>query len=268
MAAEILLKPTLSILVPGIRTEQWTRIYEEMSRSCNRHDFEIIFCSYRDMPAELSSKDNVKFIYDEGSPSRCLQHASTIAEGNYIAIMSDDCIVLENSFSDCIDQLKSSSNQEKNIIALRYTEGQNFKANPKDFDHSYWMAHYHSDLRIPGIESHWLICLMFLMKNDYFRYLGGIDCKFEHFNLNLHDLAFRAQRSGSKVITSQNFVTSHDWEPNRSINTSPIMNAFYQNDKPLFDSIYGTKEASQSRPVIIDYDNWQIQPDVWPRRPR
>lgn len=259
------MKPTLSILVPGIRSEHWNRIYNEVEKSCNRHDFEMIYCSYKDIPSDLSNKNNVKFLYDEGSPSRCLQHASTIAEGDYVAIMSDDCIVLENSFSDCIDQLRNSDS-EKNIIALRYTEGQNFKANPSDFDHAYWNAHYHGDLRINGIEGSWLICLMFLMKTSYFRYLGGIDCRFEHFNMNLHDLAFRAQRNGSKVLTSKNFVTLHDWEPNRNINTSPIMQAFYQNDKPLFESIYRERETSLERPIIIEYDNWKKQPSTWPRR--
>lgn len=260
------MRPKLSIVVPGIRSEHWGRIYVEAARSCSRHSFEMIFSSHIPLPESLTRQENVKFVYDAGCPSRCLQHATTIAEGEYISIMSDDCIVLENSISNCIDQLERSDNPDKNIIALRYTEGQNYRANPSDFDHKYWHAKYHGDLRIAGIEDDWKICLMFLTKTENFRWLGGIDCRFEHFNMNLHDMAFRAQRTGAKVITSEGFVTAHDWEPHRDIHTSPILQAYHMNDKPLFDSIYLTKETSDSRPIMIDYDNWKEQPEVWPRR--
>lgn len=256
----------LSIIMPGIRTEHWARVYEEISRSCSRHTFEVIFSSFKDLPADLKNKDNVKFVYDAGCPSRCLQHASTYAEGEYMAIMSDDCIVLQNSLSDSIDQLERSDSPGSNIIALRYTEGQNYRANPNDFDHKYWHAKYHGDLRIQGIEDNWMICLMFLMRTEAFRWLGGIDCRFDHFNMNLHDLAFRAQRAGSKVLTSTGFVTAHDWEPHRDISASPIMQAYHMNDKPLFDSIYLRKETSQTREIRIDYNNWKLVPEVWPRR--
>ena len=256
----------LSIIMPGIRSEHWVRVYNEISRSCSRHDFELIISSYKSLPDELSVKSNVKFVYDAGCPSRCLQHASTFAEGEYISIISDDCIVLQNSISDCIDQLERSELPDRNIIALRYTEGQGYRANPSDFDHKYWSAKYHGDLRIQGIEDNWMICLMFLMKTDMFKWLGGIDCRFEHFNMNLHDMAFRAQRSGSRVITSDGFVTAHDWEPVRNISSSPIIQAYHLNDKPLFDSIYQHRETSQSRPIRIDYDNWKMTPEVWPRR--
>jgi len=259
-------KSKLSILIPGIRTEHWDRVYQEIKNSCNRHSFEVIFSSYKTLPESLRNEDNVKFVYDAGCPSRCLQHSSTFAEGEYLAIMSDDCVVLQNSLSDSIEQLERSEAPDRNILALRYTEGQNYRANPNDFDHKYWNAKYHGDLRTPGIEDNWLICLMFLMRTEAFRWLGGIDCRFEHFNMNLHDLAFRAQRSGSRVLTSTGFVTAHDWEPHRDISTSPIMQAYHLNDKPLFDSIYSRRETSQGRQIRIDYDNWKSVPEVWPRR--
>jgi len=256
----------LSILLPGIRTQHWNRIYNETLASCNRHNFEMIFCSHAAMPKELKEKSNVKMIEDAGCPSRCLQHASTHAEGEFIAIMSDDGIVLENSLSDNIDLIERSGNPNIDIVALRYTEGQNFKANPSDFDKKYWHAKYHGDLRLDGIEDDWKICLMFLMNTERFRYLGGIDCRFEHFNCNLHDLAFRAQRDGSKIIISESFVTAQDWEPNRDPSSSPIIQAYYQNDKPLLESIYRRRDTALSREIRISYDNWKEQPAVWPRR--
>jgi hypothetical protein len=104
---------------------------------------------------------------------------------------------------------------------------------------------------------------MFLMNLERFKELGGLDCRFEHFNMNLHDLAFRAQRDGSKIIVSREFVSAQDFNPN---NNSPLMIAYHQNDKPLFLSIYSNKQTALNRPIKIDYDNWKQQPERWHRR--
>jgi hypothetical protein len=260
------MKYDLSLIISGIRNENWQTFYHQMQKSCNRHTFEIVFCSPYELPEFFNTVDNVKFIKDLGCPSRCLQRASTLAEGEFIAIASDDGIVLDSTFSNCIDQIRESSSPEKNIIALKYTEGQNFRANLSDFSNQYWHARFHGDLRMDGIEEDWNICLMFLMSTQRFRDLGGIDCRFEHFNANLHDMAFRAQRDGSRVLISRDFVTAHDWDPSRNEHNSPILQAYFRNNKPLLQSIYSTKEAANARPIKIDYNNWQEQPEVWPRR--
>lgn len=260
------MKPTLSLLVSGIRNTNWVNLYDQMAESCNRHSFEIVFVSPYDLPIRLLPHTNVKYVQDFGSPSRCLQLASTMAEGQFIAIASDDVRIHENAFSDCIDQLLASDQPEKDIIALRYTEGPNFAANPNDFLPIYWHAKYHGGLRLAGIDDDWKICLMFLMRTDLFRYYGGIDCDFEHFNCNLHDLAFRAQRNGSRVLVSKDFVTAHDWDPHANEHNSPILAAYYQNDKDLFESMYSDPEISLKKPIQIDYDNWKRQPERWPRR--
>lgn len=257
------MKYTLSLIISGIRNEKWIDLYNQMEKSCNRHEYEIIFCSPYDLPAELSSKENIKYIRDFGTPSRCIQLSSTYAEGKYIAILSDDAIIMEEAFSNIIDDIEDCDDPYKNIIALRYTEGYNFKANINDFCLSYWNARFHGDLRLDGIEENWKICIMFLMNLQRFKELGGIDCRFEHYNLNLHDLAFRAQRDGSKIIVSREFVSAQDFNPN---NNSPLMVAYHENDKPLFLSIYSDKNTALQRPINIDYDNWKQQPAKWHRR--
>lgn len=259
------MKYDLSLVISGIRTENWEVLYEEMKNSCSNFSFEIVFCSYNDLPDPLKKYENVKYIKDFGCPSRCLQLGTTIAEGEMIAIVSDDGKILKNSFNEAIRLLKNSTNPYKNIVALRYTEGQNFIANPEDFAPKYWHAKYHGDLRLQGIEDNWKICLMFLMNTERYREMGGIDCRFEHFNMNLHDLAFRSQRDGSEILISENFVTAQNWEPNRG-NESPIIQAFYENDRPLFNSTYSSKENSLKRPIKIDYDNWKEADERWRRR--
>ena len=261
-------KIDLSIVVPGIRTEIWNSILEGVKKSSSRHTFEIIFCSPHDLPEALKNNPQIIHIKDFGSPSRCLQHAASNANGKYLAIMSDDVIIHENSFSDAVDQLSESFEVEKNILALRYTEGINFNANPSDFSESYWQAHYHGDLRLVGIDPSWRICLMFMIKTSRFLELGGLDCRFEHFNMNLHDLAFRNQMDGGKILISKNFITSHSWEPNRTVQDSYILAAYHQNDYPLFHSIYGTQESRNLRNIKINFDNWKDQPSHWPRKYR
>lgn len=257
------MKYDLTLIISGIRNSGWSSIYDQMKRSCNRHTFEIIFCSPYELPDELKDKKNIKFIQDFGSPSRCIQLSSTKAEGEYIAILSDDGIITEESFSNVIDDIKNSNDPYKNIMALRYTEGYNFKANINDFCLSYWNARFHGDLRIDGIEEDWKLCIMFLMNTERFRELGGLDCRFEHYNMNLHDLAFRAQRDGSKIIVSREFVSAQDFQPDGN---SPIIRAYHENDKPLFYSIYFSKHTAQQRPIKINYDNWKDQPPKWARR--
>lgn len=257
------MKYTLSLIISGIRNEKWIDLYNQMEKSCNRHEYEIIFCSPYDLPIELSSKENIKYIRDFGTPSRCVQLSSTKAEGKYIAILSDDAIIIEEAFSNVIDDIENSDNPYKNIVALRYTEGYGFNANINDFCPSYWKARFHGDLRIDGIQEDWKLCIMFLMNLERFKELGGLDCRFEHYNMNLHDLAFRAQRDGSKIIISREFVSAQDFDPNSS---SVLIHAYHENDKPLFLSIYGERETALNRPIKIDYDNWKLQPEKWHRR--
>jgi len=256
----------LTIVIPGIRTNNWIRILEQIRESCSRHTFEIIFSSPEDFPKEILGNTEVNYIKDFGSPSRSLQRAACQARGEFLAVMSDDVIVHKNSLSDALDQLKNSGKENTSILALRYTEGVDFQANLNDFSKDYWNAYYHADLRLSGINNSWKICLMFMMKTSRFNYLGGIDCRFEHFNMNLHDMAFRNQRDGGDIIISDMIVTSHDWEPNRNIDSSYILQAHYQNDYPLFHSIYSNKITSELRPISIDINNWKNQPDKWPRK--
>jgi hypothetical protein len=101
-----------------------------------------------------------------------------------------------------------------------------------------------------------------MYKLNYFRELGGFDCRWEHLNMNTHDLAFRAQRDGSKFHFSPNLVLTCDWNPGEGDHI-PVQHAYHMNDAPLFREVY---MKDQSERIHIDYYNWMKSDPVWKRR--
>jgi hypothetical protein len=115
---------------------------------------------------------------------------------------------------------------------------------------------------LPGIPDDFFIILNGMMKNSFFKELGGIDCKYENYNMNLHDLAFRAQRAGSEIKFSKMIVLNCDWNPNIGDHV-PVTQAHLEHDMPLF-----TNEMSQdqSNRIKIDFFNWTKADKIWKRR--
>lgn len=77
----------------------------------------------------------------------------------------------------------------------------------------YWTAGTHADLRLPGIPSHYKIAMQFLMSKFDFINSGGYDCSFEYQDAAVHDLMFRLQHNGFKVITAKQHCLIADWMP-------------------------------------------------------
>ena len=86
--------------------------------------------------------------------------------------------------------------------------------------------------------------------DKYFRKLGGFDCRWEHLNMNTHDLAFRAQRDGSKFHFSPNLVLTCDWNPNEGDHI-PVQAAYHANDAPLFQQVYREDQIATESLLII-----------------
>ena len=83
--------------------------------------------------------------------------------------------------------------------------------------------------------------------------------------MNCHDLAFRVQANGGKIVPSPDIVINADNEPASSPSQRPIEAAFHENDNPLFREIYSDPEAPIKR-FKIDYNNWENTSEVWERR--
>jgi hypothetical protein len=244
----------LSIIVPGIRNNLWEKLTKSIFSSCKDHSFEIIFVGPKPYDDYLSSIENVKYIQDFGSPSRSLQIGSLYASGEYITYTSDDCIARNNSLDELLNNINSD------VVSIQYSESPNFSGKPHPIE--YYNAWYHNDLRCKHVDKKWKIPIIFLMKRDLFYYYGGIDCKFEHINMNLHDLAFRMQMDNKSVEVSSNVVWDADYVHRNS--SDPVIAAFLQNDKPLFDSIWNSDNFNRSS--RINFNNWEESPKIWERR--
>ena len=253
----------LSIIVPGVRNQLWERIYNELFHCCRRYTYEIIFVSPFPLPAFFHDKRHIKYVRDLSTPARALQVGTTLAEGRFMTWISDDAIVQPNSLDLAIDLLLSK-NPDKDIVGMRYFEGPNHSGQP--LPDEYWDSIYHADTRMDGIDPSWKVPGVYLVSLEYFREMGGLDCRFEHANFNVHDLSFRCQRNGSNVHLSPTVFMNCDWDPHRNQHNSAVIAAYVENDLPLWKSIYSTKEESNKRPIFIDYSNWRDIPSVWSRR--
>lgn len=252
----------ISLIVPSIRPENWQVIYDDMVASCSKYSFEIIFVGpYLPDPSLL--KNNIKFIRDLGCPSRCLQLASMFVEGELISWCSDDCRIEPEAFNQAIDVFDRELT-ENDGMTLLYSEGKDFTGAQHE-DPTYWIAHTHPDLRLPGVKEEWKIAPIFIYKTKKFYELGGLDCHFEHVNMNTHDLAFALQAQGGKLINSPVRVFRFNWNPDsQRPDYLPIISAFAQNDRPRLSSIYQNPHASTFRDIKLN--NWKNQPSVWGRR--
>ncbi len=249
----------LSILIPGIRTEHWETVWEHTKAACDKHSYEVIFSGPYPLPPSLQKEKHIKYIKNFGSPTRSLHLSTLISEGRFFTWLSDDCHLYPESISKSVDLLLSK-NPKKDIICMRYTEGPNHSG--REFNESYWVAGTHPDLHAPGVNREWKIPIVMLLELERYKELGGFDHGYHHLNMNLHDFAFRAQRDGTMGHPSPTQVQNCDFEVNRTVESSPIIAAFWTNDRPLFWEQY----KDNSRPIVIDGENWRESSPIWELR--
>lgn len=241
------------------RDHLWEKFYNSVCESIgDNHSWELIMVGPRKPPEFFSDKKNCQFVHDLGAPARCAQRATTLATGELMMWAADDGIFTKGSISRCVDAHDSLS--RKDGIALKYTEGRNYGGAPMHND--YWIAHHHPPMRLTSIPRDFKIILLGMVKLDYFREIGGFDCRFEHLNMNLHDLSFRIQRDGGVIHVSDDIVCNHDWNPVEGDHLS-VHEAFEKNDLPLFTQLYTSADAQR---INIEYENWKNSPEVWQRR--
>lgn len=264
----------ISIGVPGIRTESWELLANSIEKTLVNHTYEIIFVGPRNLPESLKNDSRIKYIQDFGCPSRALQISSTVACGKLFTWAVDDGVLNIGSLDDQIaDYLSRYTLEDKMILNLIYTEGDHWKygADLRLIQPQNWYRpKYHDDFKpLEGVDDNWITAILFVMHLEHYRYLGGIDCRFETINYNLHDMSFRAHRDGFNMYFSDIRRPVHriDWQQgDKRPEGEPIFDATFQNDKPLLESIYKTKETASQRPIRIDYDNWKESPEYWIRK--
>jgi hypothetical protein len=255
-------KYKLSVILPSIAPEKWTNIYNQLVKATNGISFELIACGPYFPTKNLENISNFKFIRDFGSPSRCFQIASGFVEGEFLCWCSDDYLIENDSILDTFKMLDNIQVGD-DCINLLFSEGPNFTGN-QHLDLNYWNAYTHNDLRKPGIKSNWKISGAFMYKKETWDKFGGLDCKFEHVNMNTHDLGFAIQANGGTIINSPRRVFAADWKPWDTLNKNPIQLAFEENDKPRFENLYSDEDYAFRRKISLD--NWKQADNIWKRR--
>jgi hypothetical protein len=249
----------ISICLPAMRTHLWESFYQSIISSVGSHSWELIMVGPNNPPPFFSNKKNFKFLKDYGSPARCGQIATALAEGELMMWSSDDGIFRKGAISSCIE--KHDSLNYKDAIAIKFTEGHSRQGKP--MPKNYWMAHQHHTLRV--VPEHYKIVMVGMFKLKYFREMGGFDCQFEQINMNTHDLSFRVQRDGGTIHESDVYVCDHDFQQS---DHKDMNNAFIEHDYPLWKEMYklAPNLTYLKRSIKIDYFNWNESPTVWKRR--
>lgn len=254
-------KYDLSICLPAIRPSYWKRLYDSTRLACAKHSFEIVFISPYDLPEELEGEDNIKHIKSYATSVRCAQEGSTHCEGRLIAIPADDGYFFPKSFDKAI-RVYDKKLDRKDVMVLRYREGKDF--NSKEFPMEYWYCRAHPALKGLNIPDHYKHAMQPMMSIEYFKDIGGYDCRFEHLAYAGHDLSCRIQRDGGELVLSPKEVMNADWFQGRTKDHGPIADSHEQVDAPLFKSIQTSQDFSSRKK--IDFDNWKQAPEVWSRR--
>lgn len=252
----------VSVLMPAIRTQNWMRMYQSLCKSCQGHSFELVLVSPFDLPPEFEGIKNVRLLKDFGHPTRAAQIGLLACQGRLIYHCVDDALFHPGAIDLAIN-LYDEYCHPKDVVNMRYTEGSQFSG--QEWTHSFWFAHFHPELRLPGVNVSWKIAPHFLMSTQYLYDLGGWDCQFEYINHPLHDLMFRLQADGGRIFESSTNATSCDHHGGRTVDHAAIHDAQVINDLPIFEKMYSTPDAAKNR-IHLDINNWKSTPDYWARR--
>jgi hypothetical protein len=252
----------VSIVMPAIRVPNWDKMYDSIVASCKNYSYELIMCGPFPLTEKLAALPNVKMIIDNGSPSRCAQRAAIAAEGRLLAHLVDDALFVDDALDQAVE-LYDKVCTRKDVINLRYTEGQNYGGTP--MHPNYWNVSHHPPLCLAGVPRHYIFACHHLIDTEYFKELGGYDCTYEYQNYNLHDLMFRVQYNGGRVYPSMTEVTNCDHYPNGIVDHGAIEAAHFNHDEPLFRQMFSVPDVLASR-IHIPLNNWENTPEVWNRR--
>jgi len=245
---------TLSIIVPTIRADSLPTLLESIPASIGDHTYELIIIG----PNQMEEMEGLTYIEDYGSPSRCVQRAACQAKGTLMTWLTDDGVCKADALRNCVDKLLASPVEDG--IVVRYTEEgpySEFNGSVND----YYIAWKHRDNQLPGIPTHYLNAPVPMYYTETFKRLGGIDCRFEHVNMNIHDLAYRVQNAGGEFHFSPDVVmhcNSNNFGPDHAV----LDRSYGSNDLPLFRELY-----NHTGPVrqVLDMENWREAPERWRR---
>jgi len=267
------MKKDVSIILPSIRPHFLETFCASVQTACKKHTYEIVIPTPFDVPDDVKRMPNIKVIKTHTCPTVAKQLAIQLCNGEFLYNITDDGFLLENVIDEAIE-LHRSTLGPKDVINMIYVEGKHvlemntltpIELNPVPYDPELWRARFWPDLQQPGIKDPWRISLHFFMKLDYFYELGGFDCRWEYSNHAIHDMIFRVQADGGKVIDFEKVAAVFTHYSGHLVDHGPVHDATLGPDTVLFNQIYKDPDAATKR-KIQNYSNWKDQPDVWERR--
>ena len=203
----------LSVIVPGIRPQNWSDLYGSID--FHMADFEIIFIGPYGKDFGLP---NVKYVHSLRSPNACQQMGLHFAQGEYISFAADDGIFLPGA----LDYAMSMA-EERTIVVGKYLEGDN--PHPHMLHDRYYKFGYHRPYQLKGVPQEDLIFNCGIISHNLICELGGWDCIFEATTMAHADLGIRAKKRGAEMILMDlpMFKCSH--QPGKTGDHKPIHEA-------------------------------------------
>jgi len=256
----------LSVCLAAIRKRNWVRLYNSIVASVGNYSFELVFCGpHGELPEELRELDNVSCIVDFGSPTRAQQISMKNATGRYIAWTADDGWFSPGGLERCIKMLDEDP-EEKSCIVTQYIEGGTDGLgadNPDLRGLKMYQINTHESARSPFYPDEYIIFNSVVIPTQYFKELGGFDCRFEVCAMAFVDFGARAQLDGIKTKLIGNIFECTQF-PGPTGDHAPIHYGQLENDQPLYSQIWNSPSCLER--IRIDYDNWKQAAEIWTRR--
>lgn len=251
----------LSVLLSGLRPNNWMKLYQSIIQSFHG-EFEFIIVSPYEEPFildALKGMDNTHHIHDMGSPLRCYQIALTHAKGEHITWAADDGWFLPNALDISVKHLDDNPNS---VVVGKYNEGED---NYQMDDIRYYYPARHDATRAKFVPQDCLMLMEGVIPRETMINCGGWDAsKFECFPMGAIDLSVRLHNKGLKFIFQQEMLFKCGHTPGMTGDHAPVHNAQTKKDVPMFNLIYNTS-AGQNR-IDIDINNWEKAPSKWRER--
>lgn len=257
-------KPIVSIILPGIRPNNWDKLYDSILNACQRYSFELIICSPFPLTEKLQALPNVKYVKDLGSPVRASNIAGLLAEGELLTWIADDGTMLEDSLDKNIELLQSMGNNYKNCLVIKYLEGKNGTEKKVMPDSTYFIRN--TDLNSPYFPQDWLTFNNPLLYRKFYDELGGLDCSYETTPVAHLDFSVRIQSCGAIVKISQVIDLDCNHMPEQTGDHSSIHIGQLHIDAPKYRKIYHNIEEIKKVKVNLPVDDWKNSPFIWKRR--
>ena len=262
-------KPRLSVIVPGIRPEYWTDIYNSIMGSTSS-SFELILVTphpYAIEPA-LVLAPNFKVIKDYGCPVRAQSIGAAAAEGELITWISDDGFFVPHGLESALKKFDSMTPNKKNIITYKYSEGE------KSYSDEYFTINFHRGANGEGIASDYipddyLILNNAIMYREYYDELGGLNCNYEATAIALADFSIRAQADGAIVKLLEGIPILLCKQDNNNTTHGHVRDAQINHDEPLYDKTYKKPTWRQELQIKLDVKSeWKKSGTIWDRKYR